>query len=136
MCSVSDKIVLCTCKVSNVENLKHYWMLFRYNPEKGEIIVGQPISWETLLQINNPDNPKILLKKLNEQNIFDKPLEFFEKDRLLISVQFRENECRTDYGFEYKKGKWKIKEFDYFGWMAEHYEFKEGKIKNAVARGK
>ena len=136
MCSVSEKITLCTCEIVDINSLKHYWALFRYNPEQGEILVGQPINMDSFLQVNDPHNPVLLCNKLNEGNLFDKPVALNEKDRLLISIHFSGNEYPTNYGFEYKKGNWKVIDFEYFDWRTEHQEFLEGKIKNATSRTK
>lgn len=136
MCTISDKIILCTCNIKNIDNLKHYWILFRFDPEEGELLVGEPLGLYEFLQTENPNNTALLLDKLNNKNLFDQPLQFKNKDRLLISIHFKENEYATDFGFEYKNGKWDINEFDYFGWKNEHIEIKEGKIKNALCRKK
>ena len=134
MCTISDKIILCTCDIKNVENLKHYWILYRLDPEKGVLLVGEPISLYEFLQKDNPDNPLLLRDKLNNENLFDQPLEFKNKDRLQISIHFKENRNPTDFGFEYKNGKWKISEFDYFDWKSQHIEIKEGKIKSPIKK--
>ena len=136
MCTISDKVILCTCNIKNIDNLKHYWILFRFDPEQGERLVGEPLGLYEFLRTENPNNIALLLDKLNNENIFDQPLEFKEKDRLQISIHFKENEYATDFGFEYKNGKWKILEFDFFDWKSEHFEIKEGKIKNALSRKK
>lgn len=136
MCSVSDKIILCTCEIDDVSSLKHYWALFRYNPDEGVFLVGEPIGFEQFLQLKDPHNPVLLCNKLNEAKLFDKPLTFNEKDRLLISIHFSGNEDPTNYGFEFKKGNWKVIDFEYFDWRAEHKEFFEGKIKNETSRMK
>lgn len=134
MCSVSDKIVLCTCEVKDIEELKHYWVLFRYDPLQGEYLIGEPIGWDYYLQEKDPHNPVLLCNKLNEGNLFDKPIDFKEKDRLLISFLFKGNEGNTDYGFEYKNNQWRVIDFEYFDWRADHKELLQGKIKNATAK--
>lgn len=42
MCLVSDKIKFCTCDEEDIEieELNNYWILYRYNPDKFEKIVG------------------------------------------------------------------------------------------------
>lgn len=134
MCTVSDKIILCICEIKDVYKLKHFWILFRFNPDKGQLIIGQPFGFDVLLQNKNPDNPKLLCDRLNTGNLFDKPMIIEEKDRLHISIHFKENENPTDYGFTYNNGEWEIIEFDYFSWKYEHFEVREGKVKNVVNR--
>lgn len=136
MCKISDKLILCTCEITDIQRLIHYWILYRYNAKKGILMIGETIGFDLLLQMKNPDNLKTLLDRLNGGNIFDKTIDFKNKDRLQISIHFNENDSPTDYGFEFKNGKWKVFEFDYFIWKSEHFEVKEGKIKNAVSRRK
>lgn len=132
MCSVSEKIVLCTCDTKNIDQLKHYWVLFRHDPEMGIILVGETMGYEFLFQEKDLHNPVILCNKLNNGGIFDQTLQFEDKDRLQISILFKKNSCNTDYGFEYRKGKWRVIEFDYFSWRAVYKELQKGKIKNAL----
>lgn len=134
MCTVSKNIILCTCEINDVTTLKHFWVLFRYNPSKGTIIIGEPFGFDVFLQYENPHNADFICEKLNNGNLFDKPLFIEEKDRLHISIHFKENESPTDFGFEYKNGKWEIIEFDYFSWKYKYFEEREGKIKNALGK--
>lgn len=85
MCTVSDNIILCTCAAKDIHQLKHYWVLFRHDISKGEPLIGETIGWESFLQRKDPHNPVLLCNKLNEGHLFDVPLVFEEKDRLLIS---------------------------------------------------
>lgn len=39
MCTISDKLKLCTCKAADVEALKHYWVL-KKPVENGIIMIG------------------------------------------------------------------------------------------------
>ena len=42
MCKISDKLKLCTCKTENIEQLKNYWILYKYH--KSDIIMmGLPM---------------------------------------------------------------------------------------------
>lgn len=94
--------------------------------------MGETIGWESFLQRKDPHNPVLLCNKLNEGHLFDVPLVFEDKDRLLTSFLFPGNTENVNYGFEYKAGSWKVIDYDFFDWNAEHSEFKEGKIKNAI----
>lgn len=136
MCTVSDKIILCTCEIKDVVHLKHFWCLYRENPNPEVFIIGQPVfPYESLL-LKNPHNLDILCEKLNDGNIFDKPIDFLNDDRLQISIHFKGVEFPTDYGFEFQNGKWEPVEFEYFNWLRGQDEFKQGKIKNAISRKK
>ena len=134
MCSVSENIVLCTCKVENAQELKHFWVLYRMHNGEKQMMIGQPIGFDEHLQDKDPHNPVILCNKLNEGNLFDAPMIVEEGDRLLISFLFKGNTEHINYGFEYKKEKWRVIDFEYFDWAYEHEEIQEGKIKNAIKR--
>jgi len=133
MCSVSDKIVLCTCDVKDAQRLKYYWILYRHDPDHGELLIGETLGFEYAMQKSDPHNPVILCNKLNEGNLFDKPIELKDKDRLQISLLFNGNHTHTDYGFEYKDGKWRVIDYEFFTWKIEHIELQGGKIKNVLA---
>lgn len=134
MCSISENIVLCTCKVENAQDLKHFWVLYRIHDGEKLMLVGEPIGFDDHLQEKDPHNPVILCNKLNEGNLFDAPINFVEKDRLHISFLFKGNTENVNYGFEFKNGKWRVIDFEYFDWAYEHQEIREGKIKNAIKR--
>ena len=38
MCEISDDLKLCTC--SNAEELENYWVLYCFNKDKNELMVG------------------------------------------------------------------------------------------------
>ena len=59
------------------------------------------------------------------------------KDRLLISLLDSANKDFDEeysesiaYGYEYKNGKWKIKDYETFEWYEKYDEILEGKIEN------
>ena len=130
MCTVSDKLKLCTCKSIAVNN-KHYWVLFRFVKGKDEIIMGLPLMPADINPETDMVNQEILLSLLNAGNAFDEPLYPVNKDRLQISFGMKDS-SRLDYGFIYKKNSWEPIEFDYFGWFYNHDEIKQGKIKSAL----
>lgn len=134
MCEISDELKLCTC--SNAEELENYWVLYRYNKDKNELIVGEILLPRiiTLEEIRNKDN---LLVLLNKNNCFDFEYQPQNKDRLLISLLDTTNNDFDEgysenitYGYEYKNGKWKIKDYETFEWYEKYDEILEGKIKN------
>lgn len=131
MCEISDELKLCTC--SNAEELENYWVLYRYNKDKNELIVGQPILPRdiTLEELINRD---IFCEFLNKKNCFDFEYQPQNKDRLLISLQTNSEEDFEEesiaYGFEHRNGKWKIKDYETFDWVEKYDGILEGKIKN------
>ena len=75
----------------------------------------------------DPENYKInnqaILRQLNESNIFDTPLLFKPKDKLVIAFG------ETIFAYIFSKDKWKTREYDYFKLENEHNEIEFGKIK-------
>lgn len=68
-------------------------------------------------------NKKTLLNLLNEGNCFDMELDHREKDAL--ELHFNCKAGNLVYAFVFKKGKWKVTEYDSF---ANHDQVKHGKI--------
>lgn len=135
MCTISNKLKLCTCKTKDVYSLKNFWVLHRLVEGKNEMVLG-----EVMLPYINPLvdvelNKKTLLSLLNDGNVFDFDVELKNRDLLHIAFKFDGDDWQhNDYGFEFKKGEWKNVEFDALGWMWHHEEFKYGKIKNAIQK--
>lgn len=130
MCKVSNKIKLCTCGVNSVSKLKHYWILHRYNKLKNNIIIGEfmlPYMIDEKILINNK---AILLKRLNEADVFDVELFPKNKDRLQLTFTCpgADNQKIT-YGYSYKKGKWVEEDFDPLEWSWYHDQERFGTIK-------
>ncbi len=132
MCKVSDKIKFCTCS-GDAKNLRHFWVLHRFVKGRHEIIMGQPVMPLYLEKQINTYNRQLLLQRLNEPDAFDADISPLEKDRLQVSFQCsKEYPDRVDYGFEFKKGKWRECEYDFFEWYSQHVESNFGKIKSAL----
>ena len=129
MCTVSNKLQLCTCK-TNAQGDKHFWVLYRYVKGKNEMIVGLPVMPVSIAPAINKINLTTLLQLLNEGNVFDEPLFPVNKDRVLLSFSMPDGDT-LKYGFVYSKNKWVAKAYDFFSWFEQHDEIKEGKIKNA-----
>ena len=65
MCTVSDKIKFCTCNVGEADILNHYWVLYRHNKDKNELIIGETILPDDFIPFYE-ENKEILLKRLND----------------------------------------------------------------------
>ena len=76
MCIVSDKIKFCTCVDGSYEDLPHYWLLHRFNKLKDLEIMGMPVMPLDFLQPNYLLNAQTLGERLNENDAFDKIIEF------------------------------------------------------------
>ena len=122
MCKVSDKLKLCTCKTTNVEDLKHYWILYKY-ADIGVCTMGDYIMPEPIAEKEDRYNINTLQALLNEGNCFDFEIELEENDRLEFHFSCVQNSigmipaAKVDYltyTFSYKSSKWTIEEFDPF----------------------
>ena len=135
MCIVSDKIKFCTCTNGPVENLKHYWMLYRYVKGKEEFCMGEPMMPTSMRDLSFEENQSTLLNRLNEPDAFDVPLKFKAKDLLEIVINNTSDTHEPfSYSFKFKNGKWEAEETDPFDIMNHFDEEKSGKIKSALKR--
>lgn len=130
MCKITTKIKLCTCKANSTEKLQQYWCLYRFNKNKNEMIVGEVILPNYLLDINYEVNKVVLEKRLNEADAFDMDLSFKPKDVLEIVCNNLDDAKRHVYSFKYKAKGWQLYEVDYFYIMGHYDEFSFGKIKS------
>lgn len=127
MCTVSDKLKLCTCK-NDTDMPKDYWTLYRFVKGKNTITIGDPIMPASIDPEKDKYNENLLLQLLNEGNAFDEPLYPIEKDRLQISFECKDD-SRVNYGFIFENNTWKIIDYDFFEWEAKHDEIQEGEIR-------
>jgi hypothetical protein len=90
MCKISDKLKLCSCRIENVQRLKHYWVLNR--PEdKGVFILGEIVPPADIGERVEKYNINSLRKQLNNGNCFDVNLVHQENDILeLPRISFPE----------------------------------------------
>jgi hypothetical protein len=138
MCTVSDKLKLCTCGVNadEIYKMPNYWVFYKYDKHKNDIIIGEIMMPYFINRINHKYNLEQLLKLLNEGNVFDFEIQVKHKDRLLLRLTLpAENgrEAEINYGFEYRHGKWINKEYDYFTWADKHVEDIGGIVKNVIS---
>jgi hypothetical protein len=136
MCKVSDKLKLCTCAKGEKMG-KNYWIFYQHNKAKDCMIMGVPMLPAFISPEDEAFNSTLLLKLLNDGNVFDTDLHPKSKDRLLLSFHCPKATTGTDsnqleYGFEYSRGKWKLEDFDPFEWTWKHDKKSKGKIENAL----
>ena len=135
MCIISDKIKFCTCANGSVENLKHYWILYRFNKDKNYDCMGEPMMPTSMRDLSFEENQFTLLNRLNEPDAFDVPLKFNAKDLLEIVINNTSDFYETfTYSFKFKKEKWEAEETDPFDIMNHFDEENSGKIKSALKR--
>jgi hypothetical protein len=129
MCLISSDLKLCTCSTKNVERLKHYWILYRYEGQKLIDFIGLCLPPVSLSDKNFFINEMVLTKRLNEKDVFDKPMKFMENDCLEIvfnnNAEFGES---LIYNFKYVGDKWEYRDVSPFE-LNEYISIKEGKLK-------
>lgn len=130
MCQFSEDITFCSCGSSDLDaltELNDYWILYRYNEKLDVIILGEVI-FDPLLKEANPNNlVDIVLQKLNTKTLFDKSLDFENKDRLHVYITL--NDIGLNYGFEFNQNIWQEIEYDYFTWSNQFEAIKGGEVK-------
>lgn len=129
MCIISDKIKLCTCKASSTERLQNYWVLYRRNKDKNEIIVGEVMISFEWINPNYKENYTTLESRVNEADVFDVPIAFKAKDVLELVFNNNDDIKRATYGFKYYKKQWIKSGIDVFDLMGRFDEVNFGKIK-------
>ena len=129
MCQIYSDVTFCTCSdfdIDQVQSLRHHWILYRYNETLNVVIVGE-ILLDDILKKFNPNNlVELVLKKLNDNTLFDQSIDFVDKDRLQVSVEL--NQVNLNYGFEFQHNIWSEIEYDYFSWANCYGEKNGGEI--------
>ena len=122
MCTVSNEIKLCSCKIDDFEKVKYYWTLHRFIDGKNEEVVGEVVlPYYSQKNIDHKLNKKNILLALNSGNRFDFEPNLQNKDLLHLAFRFDEaNFQHHNYGFEFKNGKWRKAEYDALMWMWHH----------------
>ena len=111
MCTVSDKLKLCSCKTENVERLKHYWILRRPTEET---------HWVVGLMILPADIGKHQENDILELHFTIKANSRRNQNLLLSHGDF------LAYAFKFKKGKWTKDNYNPF--EIDFEEVQKGKI--------
>lgn len=119
MCTVSDKLKLCTCNTTDVERLKHYWIL-KMPEENGITMIGTIMPPVIIGEEVEKYNVETLTKQLNSGNCFDKDLNLILGEKYILELYFTcfpklYTENYLAYAFVHKNGKWQETEYDYFG---------------------
>ncbi len=133
MCTVSDKLKLCTCtNLSQVSAPRSYWVLYREDKGKPDIVLGMPVMPTQVPAQIFLNNKVLLLKRLNEPGIFDFKTEFRDNDRLFLHFDCG-NAQWVDYTFTYAGDSWEEIFTDPFD-LENHYKIvAEGPVEKALA---
>jgi hypothetical protein len=132
MFQVSDKFKFYISNIGEPYIYTHYWILHRHNIDKDDFYNGSSFQPNNSIQFYE-ENKNILLKRLNEFDVFNIPVEFKNRDHIEIVFHNHFEKPgmeRMEFFFEYKSGMWRLSEND-----ANHIEgyFDEilfGEIKN------
>lgn len=110
MCIASDKIKLCTCVTGTIQEMDNYWLLYRHK-DADIFIVGDPvIPYGFYIGEDYRDIQTKLARRLNESDVFDKPMIFSDCDRLEIvfnNLQLN-GKKKMKFCFEYSQGEWVV----------------------------
>lgn len=125
MCKPFDKLMFCTCEEDNVQH-SDYWIVYRYVGGQKKIV------GKMLLPLNSPklkyeEQKSCLLTRLKEENVFDIPISFQEKDILKI-VLTSNLENPFHYTFEYQTQVWNDYVIDPFTLKSKYEATKRGNL--------
>ena len=119
MCKISDKIKFCTCVDEDVEieKLDNYWILYREDKSKKLdfiIQIGEFVLTENMSS-NFEFNKNTILKRLNEDDAFDMPIQFKKNDYLQVNLISKNDLEKILYSFWFYYGTWKFDDSNYIG---------------------
>jgi hypothetical protein len=98
------------------------------------MIVGEVYLSFDELDPKYKSNRSTILNRLTESDVFDKNLEFKNKDVLEIVLNNYSEKDRKIFCFQYIKGIWKNKRYNPFELESEYDEKDIGKLKNPIKR--
>jgi len=134
MCSVNEQFKLCSCGELSEEDLSDsletsYWILYSLDPSKTTIILGLIHSREVFDPLQEKENKRIILNRLNQPNTFDFNPDLKEGDLLKLNFGQPKKDFRElSYTYIFKSGRWIFKEVDVFGIANEFTAKSLGKI--------
>lgn len=127
MCEPSNTLQLCTCPLGD-DLPDNYWVLYSHVGEKSIEVIGEVVFPYDHLSKRYLSIHKFLSKVLNEEECFDKPIQFIKKDVLTITL--KRKGLTGNYSFIYSGTKWR--KYDPGPFLLENeYEEKEEGIVNS-----
>jgi len=132
MCKVSSSLKLCTCDAKKLP--ENYWIFHRFNAEKEWYVVGETMLPYFISADDDEFNRNLLLKLLNEKDVFDIEMNPQNKDRLQLTFKPSTKSHCIYYGFEYLNGKWIHSSYDWHEWQWHHDRELSGEIRNAMQK--
>lgn len=119
MCTISEKLKLCTCEKKDIAKLMHHWKLKRPKPT-GKVIEGNLLLPADLGKSINKHNHQTILHQLNTGNCFDFEITPKENDQLELFFTLID---RPQSDFNIQEGNFLIYEFKFKNekWIKEKH---------------
>ena len=126
MCHSTTTLKLCTC-ATNAQDLPHYWVLHRYHPDTGVMVVGQLLLADYGLNQAYYERQQSILEQLTTGTPFDQPMALEDKDVLAIVLNNHQGAQRMVFYYSYQQGTWEITTTDCFELESHYEELEQGK---------
>ena len=126
MCHSTTTLKLCTC-ATNAQDLPHYWVLHRYHPDTGVMVVGQLLLADYGLNQAYYDRQQSILEQLTTGTPFDQPMALEDNDVLAIVLNNHQGTQRMVFYYSYQQGTWEITTTDCFELESHYEELEQGK---------
>jgi hypothetical protein len=130
MCNPIHGIRFCTCEEVNEDGTMSYWQLHRNIAGEQIITMGMPM-YGYYVSTNRAPMLRRIRKALDSGTAFDFAYTPKEGDHLSIHIAEEADGVpfespMTNFGYEYKDGKWRYKEYDSFTWLWERVDVEMG----------
>jgi hypothetical protein len=139
MCKLRETLKLCTCDVPTVSALEHHWVLYRFDKEKNNMVIGRVMLPDRLHAKIDAHNRRLLLARLQEEDAFDVDLHPEEGDRLAITFRCSEADASgrrvkktITYGYARMGGRWVEERYDPLSWQWHHDQEQFGELRPAT----
>jgi|GEM_PF-2389220 len=126
MCHSTTTLKLCTC-ATNAQDLQHYWVLHRYHPDTGVMVVGQLLLADYNLNQAYYVRQQSILEQLTTGTPFDQPMALEDNDVLAIVLNNHQGAQRMVFYYSYQQGTWGITTTDCFELESHYEELEQGK---------
>ena len=126
MCHSTTTLKRCTC-ATNAQELPHYWVLHRYHPDMGVMVVGQLLLADYGLNQAYYERQQSILEQLTTGTPFDQPMALEDNDVLAIVLNNHQGAQRMVFYYSYQQGTWKITTTGSFELESYYEELEQGK---------
>ena len=136
MCELPKALRFCTCKARSLAQLTHFWVFYRFDKTKDDMVIGRVALPDRLDATVDKYNRALLLARLHEDDAFDLDLDPREGDLLAIAFRCTEvnqrgvREDRTiTYGYKRTGDRWVDEPFNHLEWQWHHHHERFGKLR-------